>query len=59
MNKKQYITPAAVALQLEAQGPLAASNGFENSSIIVNPETMDEGDGDDAAVKDNAYSFDF
>ena len=36
--------------------PIALSNVIEENDAIINPETMEEGDGSDA-VKSNPYSL--
>lgn len=51
MNKKQYIQPLVSRKTMAAQQPIAASNEVEGGGINTNPDTMEEGDGDDA-VKD-------
>lgn len=49
MNKKQYIQPLVSRMTMAAQQPIAASNEVEGGGINTNPDTMDEGDGGDAA----------
>lgn len=51
--KKIYQQPKVTVINMKTEQPLAASNQYDttSNSIMVNGNTMDEGNGDDAAVK--------
>lgn len=52
MKRKQYIKPLATYDQMESElSLLAASNKYENESVELNGNTMDDGDGSDAASR--------
>lgn len=52
MKRKKYQQPATLVEQLCSVLPLAESNIIDgdSASADLNPDTMDEGDGDDAAA---------
>ena len=54
--KKTYQHPMLCIISIYAEQPIAASNIIEDNDAIINPETMEEGDGSDA-VKSNPYSL--
>ncbi|MBR0272849.1 MAG: hypothetical protein IJQ59_02005 [Bacteroidaceae bacterium] len=43
-------------MRVQATAMLAASNEFNGTSASLNSSTMEEGNGDDAAVKVNNYN---
>ncbi len=52
MKKMKYIQPqTSIVLLATRSNMLEASNTFNGKSAIANPETMDEGDGTDAASR--------
>ena len=57
--KKSYITPATAIHSTQPALPLAVSNVLNGQGIHTNSDTMEEGDGDDAAIKGNAEYWDF
>ena len=57
--KKIYCNPTSDVLMLEPEQLLSESNTFDGTSIITNKETMESGDGSDAAVKHNVNPVDW
>ncbi len=52
MKKMKYIQPqASIVLLASRSNMLEASNTFNGNSATVNPETMEEGDGSNAASR--------
>jgi len=52
MKRKQYIKPLATYDQMDSElGLLAASNKYEDESVELNGDTMEGGDGSDAASR--------
>ncbi len=56
MKKTHYIEPALCMTDLQPEHIIAASNEITGTSGNFNKSTMEEGDGDDAAVKATPYS---
>ena len=54
--KKTYQHPKLCIISICDEQPIAISNIIEENDAIINPETMEEGDGSDA-VKSNPYSL--
>ncbi len=54
MKQNKYIKPAIAVLTLHGETMLAASNEVVGNNINFNRSTMEEGLGDDAAVKGSA-----
>ena len=54
--KKIYQQPEVMVSIMRTELPLAASNQYDSTgnSILINNETMDSGNGDDAAVKSHS-----
>ena len=53
--RKIYQHPTIRVIGIIDEQPIALSNVIEENDAIINPETMEEGDGSDA-VKSNPYS---
>ncbi len=56
MKKTLYIQPALRMTYLQPERIIAGSNEIYGTSGTFNKETMEEGSGDDAAVKVHSYS---
>lgn len=57
MNKKPYISPQAIVVEMTCVNSLlSGSNQLVGTSIDMNPGTMEEGDGGDAAAR-SRYSL--
>ena len=54
--RKIYQHPMIRVIGIIDEQPIALSNVIEENDAIINPETMEEGDGSDA-VKSNPYSL--
>ena len=54
--RKIYLHPTIRVIGIIDEQPIALSNVIEENDAIINPETMEEGDGSDA-VKSNPYSL--
>jgi hypothetical protein len=54
MNKKVYIQPQATFSGMEMTEMIAASNLFTGENVELNGNTMQEGDGSDAASRHNS-----
>lgn len=54
--RKIYQQPTLWVISIIEEQPIALSNVIEENDAIINPETMEEGDGSDA-VKSNPYSL--
>ena len=54
--KKIYFQPTITEVKVNSELPLALSNEVERNSINFNSSTMSDGDGEDAAVKQDVYS---
>ena len=55
--KKTYIIPSLKVVLLQHVMPLAASNQINGNSLILNHNTMGEGNGSDAARGDNSWDI--
>ena len=54
--RKIYQYPTLRVISIIDEQPIALSNVIEENDAIINPETVEEGDGSDA-VKSNPYSL--
>lgn len=54
--KKIYFQPNITEVKVNSELPLALSNEVDGNSINFNSSTMSDGDGEDAAVKQDVYS---
>lgn len=51
MKKLQYIQPQTTVVRMQTVHMIAGSNEFNGNSATLNGDSMDEGNGDDAASR--------
>ena len=61
MNKKRYIIPESLTVEIELNHLLEGTNTVtgdgDNGQIVTDEGGMEEGDGDDAAIKDRDFNW--